>query len=299
MIVIAKAVDPWLQPNLPRVSPFKRFLWIFVGRKIVVIGAAMVVMAVLVAISAPYLAPYDPYAQNLREALQEPSAANWLGTDQLGRDFLSRILYGTRTSLSIGLGAVGIAVVCGVALGVLAGYFGGIVDTLIMRCMDALLALPPIMLALVFRAILGGGMTNVMLSLGIALMPYYARLMRGQTVAVRQLDYIKASNIIGCSDGQIMLHHILPNCLPPLIVLVTLDLGYTILAEAGLSFLGLGIAPPTAAWGAMVNDGYRYLLSHPLLSLAPGVCIMLVVLGFALLGDGVRDALDPRLRGTL
>jgi ABC-type dipeptide/oligopeptide/nickel transport system permease subunit len=194
---------------------------------------------------------------------------------------------------------VGIAGASGVALGLLAGYFGGIVDTLIMRCMDALMALPPIMLALVLRAVLTGGLTNVMLALGIALMPNYARLMRGQVVAIRKADYIKASDIIGCSDGRIMLHHILPNCLSPLIVLATLDLGYAILAEAGLSFLGLGIPPPAAAWGAMVNDGYRYLLSHPLLSLAPGVCIMLVVLGFALVGDGVRDALDPRLRGSL
>jgi peptide/nickel transport system permease protein len=299
MTMKAKAADPRLQPNHPRVSPFKRFLWIFAGRKVVVFGAAIIAMTVLVAISAPYMAPYEPNAQNLKESLQDPSAAHWLGTDPLGRDLLSRIIYGSRSSLLIGLVVVGIASGVGVALGLLAGYFGGIVDTLIMRCMDAMMALPPIMLALVLRAALGGGMTNVMLALGIALIPNYARLMRGQVVAIRQADFIKASDIIGCCDGRIMLHHILPNCLPPLIVLVTLDLGYAILAEAGLSFLGLGISPPTAAWGAMVNDGYRYLLSNPMLSLAPGGCIMLVVLGFALLGDGVRDALDPRLRGTL
>jgi ABC-type dipeptide/oligopeptide/nickel transport system permease subunit len=184
-------------------------------------------------------------------------------------------------------------------LGLLAGYFGGMVNTLIMRLMDAFMAVPMLMLALAIGAALGGGLTNIIISLGVAIIPTYARLMCGQVLAVKEEDYVKAGEVIGGSDIRIMLMHVLPNSLSPLIVLATLNLGTAILAEAGLSFLGLGIAPPGAAWGAMVNDGYRYLLTNPVLSFAPGLCVMLVVLAFNLVGDGLRDALDPRLRGTL
>jgi ABC-type dipeptide/oligopeptide/nickel transport system permease subunit len=168
-----------------------------------------------------------------------------------------------------------------------------------MRFIDALMAIPPIMLALSIGAALGGGLGNLMISLGIALIPTYARLMCGQVLTVKQSDYVTAGEVIGGNDLRIMMVHIFPNCLPPLIVLITLNLGTAILTEASLSFLGLGIRPPGAAWGSMVNDGYRYLLTNPILSFAPGFCIMLVVLGFNIAGDGLRDALDPRLRGTL
>jgi peptide/nickel transport system permease protein len=199
----------------------------------------------------------------------------------------------------VGIISVGTAAIIGMTLGLIAGYFGGFINTVIMRFIDALMAIPPIMLALAIAAALGGGLWNVIISLGISLIPTQARLMRGQVLTVKQADYITAGEVIGAGNMRIMLVHIFPNCLPPLIVLITLNLGVAILAEASLSFLGIGIRPPGAAWGSMVNDGYRYLLSNPILSFAPGFAIMLVVLAFNIVGDGLRDALDPRLRGTL
>lgn len=283
----------------PRSYARRRFVRVFLGRRVVILGAAIIALLVLAALLADVISPYDPYRQNLRESLQPPSPAHLLGTDALGRDTLSRVIYGSRTSLAVGLVSTLIGAVVGMALGLLAGYYGGILNTLIMRFVDALMAVPSLMLALAIGAALGGGLTNVMISLGISIVPTYARLMRGQVLIVKQQDYIAAGEVIGGSDLRIMLWHILPNCLSPLIVLITLNLGAAILAEAGLSFLGLGINPPGAAWGAMVNDGYRYLVSNPVLSFAPGLCVMLVVLAFNLVGDGLRDALDPRLRGTL
>ncbi|MBI5033328.1 MAG: ABC transporter permease [Chloroflexi bacterium] len=298
MTTMSAALDDSLEMP-PRSSTLRRFLGVFFSRKVVVFGAGIMFLLIVVASLAEFISPYDPYAQNLRESLQQPSAAHWLGTDPLGRDILSRIIYGTRTSLAVGLVSVGIAALIGMSLGLLAGYFGGLLDTLIMRFVDALLAIPGLMLALALGVALGGGLTNVMISLGISLIPTYARLMRGQVLTVKQADYITASDAIGASDLRIMLVHVFPNCLSPLIVLITMNLGLAILSEAALSFLGLGIKPPGAAWGAMVNDGYRYLSTNPLLSFAPGFCVMLVVLAFNFVGDGLRDALDPRLRGTL
>jgi peptide/nickel transport system permease protein len=283
----------------PGISRSQNFIRVFSGRKVAVFGAAIILVLIVVAIFAPLIAPYDPYQQNLREALQQPSREHLLGTDPFGRDTLSRIIYGTRPSLAVGLVSVGIGALLGMSIGLLGGYFGGIVDTLTMRAIDALMFIPSLILALAIGAALGGGLGNVMISLGIALTPTYARLMRCEVLTVKQAEYVAAGRAIGCRDIRIMLVHILPNTLPPLIVLITLNLGTAILAEAALSFLGLGIAPPGAAWGSMVNDGYRYLLSNPILSFAPGLCIMLVVLAFNLAGDGVRDALDPRLRGVI
>jgi peptide/nickel transport system permease protein len=283
----------------PRISRSQDFIRVFSGRKVAVFGAAIILALIVVAIFAPLLAPYDPYQQNLREALQPPSKDHLLGTDPFGRDTLSRIIYGTRPSLAVGLVSVGIGALLGMSIGLLGGYFGGIVDTLTMRAIDALMFIPTLILALAIGAALGGGLGNVMISLGIALTPTYARLMRCEVLTVKQSEYVTAGRAIGCRHVRIMLGHVLPNTLPPLIVLITLNLGTAILAEAALSFLGLGISPPGAAWGAMVNDGYRFLLSNPILSFAPGLCIMLVVLAFNLAGDGVRDALDPRLRGVI
>ena len=298
MTTVTARLDDLSQAQ-PRTSGSRRFVRVFLGRKVVLFGAAIILLLIVVAIFADLVTPYNPYEQNLRESLQQPSTAHLLGTDSLGRDTLSRIIYGTRTSLAVGLVSVGVAALFGMALGLLSGYFGGIVDTLIMRFIDALMAIPGLMLALAIGAALGGGLGNVMISLGISLIPTYARLMRGQVLTVKQADYVIAGEVIGSSDLRIMLMHVFPNCLSPLIVLITLNLGVAILAEAGLSFLGLGITPPGAAWGAMVNDGYRYLMTNPILSFAPGLCVMLVVLAFNLMGDGLRDALDPRLRGTL
>ena len=282
-----------------RTNEFRRFLRVFLGRKVVIFGAVIILILIITAIFAPLLAPYDPYKQNLSEALQSPSRAHLLGTDPLGRDELSRIVYGTRISLLVGIISVGVAAIIGMMLGLVAGYFGGFINTVIMRFIDALMAIPPIMLALAIAAALGGGLWNVIISLGISLIPTQARLMRGQVLTVKQADYITAGEVIGAGNLRIMMVHIFPNCLPPLIVLITLNLGVAILAEAALSFLGIGIRPPGAAWGSMVNDGYRYLLSNPILSFAPGFAIMLVVLAFNIVGDGLRDALDPRLRGTI
>lgn len=277
----------------------RRFLRVLFHRKIVIFGAVIIFVLVIMAAFAPLIAPYDPYEQNLSQALQQPSVSNLLGTDPLGRDVFSRIVYGARVSLLVGFVSVMIAAVFGMTFGLLAGYFGGIVDGLIMRFIDALMSVPPLMLALAVGATLGGGLNNVMISLGVSLIPTYARLMRGQVLSVKQTDYVMAGEVIGCSSMRIMLRHVLPNCLSPLIVLMTMNVGVAILAEASLSFLGLGIAPPGAAWGAMVNDGYRYLLTNPILSFAPGIWIMLVVLAYNIVGDGLRDALDPRLRGTI
>ncbi|MBI5439887.1 MAG: ABC transporter permease [Deltaproteobacteria bacterium] len=283
----------------PRASGTKRFLRVFLGRKVVAAGALVIGLLGFTAAFAPLLAPQDPYEQHLMSATQGPSGEHLLGTDPLGRDVLSRIIYGTRTSLAVGVVSVGLAAVVGILLGLVAGYVGGLVNTVIMRLIDALMAVPPIMLALALAAALGGGLVNLMISLAVSLVPTQARLMRGQVLVVKRADYVTAAEVIGASHLRIMLAHILPNCLPPLIVLITLNLGAAILAEAALSFLGIGVKPPGAAWGSMVNDGYQYLLSNPLLSLAPGVCIVLVVLAFNLVGDGLRDAIDPRLRGTV
>jgi ABC-type dipeptide/oligopeptide/nickel transport system permease subunit len=256
-------------------------------------------LLVLVAIFAPFIAPHDPYAQNLRAALQKPSADHLLGTDLYGRDLLSRIIYGTRTSLLVGIVSVSLAAGVGLIVGLVSGFFRGVVDSILMRMMDAIMSVPPIILALSLGVAMGGGLKNVMISLGIALIPNYARLVRGQVLSIREADYVIAAEISGASALRNMFVHILPNSVSPLIVMVTLHLGVAILAEAALSFLGLGIAPPGAAWGSMISEGYRYLAINPLLSFAPGVAVMLTVLSFSIVGDGLRDALDPKLRGSI
>ena len=283
----------------PRVSALKRFIRVFFGRGVVVFGLIVIAALVFAAIFAPLIAPYDPYKQDLKNILDKPTSKHLLGTDTLGRDTFSRIVYGTRTSLAVGIVVIFMAAAVGMFLGLVAGYFGGIAYTVIMRLIDALMAFPMILLALTIAAVLGGGLKNVIIALGIALIPPYARLMCGQALTVKQNDYILAGRAIGGSNIRIMLRHVAPNCFPPLIVLMTMMMGSAILAEAGLSFLGIGIRPPGAAWGAMVSEGYRYLLTSPILSFAPGMAIMLVVFAFNMVGDGVRDALDPRLRGVL
>jgi peptide/nickel transport system permease protein len=274
-------------------------LRVMFGRKIVVFGMIVILVFVFIAIFAPLLAPYEPDAQDLNVARQQPSAAHWLGTDALGRDTLSRIIYGARTSLLVGIVSVGIAAFLGIWLGLIAGFYGGWAYNIIMRFIDALMAFPMILLALLLAALLGGGLKNVVIAIGIALTSLYARLMCSQVLSAKENDYVTAAKSLGAGNWRIMVRHLLPNCLPPIIVLITLQLGTAILSEAGLSFLGIGIQPPQASWGAMVNDGYKYLLMTPVLSFAPGVAIMLVVFSFNILGDGLRDALDPRLRGTL
>jgi len=278
-------------------SEFKRVIRVFFGRPLATIGFILITICILTAIFAPLLAPYDPYKMDLEIKLQQPNSEHLLGTDAIGRDTLSRIIYGSRTSLLIGLIAVGAATLIGQLLGVTASYFGGIIYAVIMRFVDALMCIPPILIALVIASIVGSGLNNVILAVGFGMIAPQARVMCGQALSIKQNDYVLAGRAMGASNARVMFRYIVPNSFPPLIVLATIQIGAAILLEAGLSFLGIGISPPGAAWGSMVNDGYSYLLTHPMLSIAPGVAIMLVVFGFNMMGDGLRDALDPRFRG--
>jgi peptide/nickel transport system permease protein len=283
----------------PRVSEWQRFRRVFFQRKLVLFGLIVLALLLIAGIFSPLLAPYDPYAVNMAESLKSPSGTHLLGTDRQGRDTLSRLIYGSRTALLVGFGSVFLAGIIGITLGMLSGYFGGITGLIVMRIMDALMGFPMILLALLVAAVLGSGVLNVIIALSVATLPAYARVMNGLSLSIRENDYILAERSLGASNIRTMFRHVLPNGVPSMIVLITLQLGALILAEAGLSFLGVGINPPTAAWGAMVADGRRYLLTQPWLSLAPGFVIMLVVFAFNLVGDGLRDALDPRLRGLL
>jgi peptide/nickel transport system permease protein len=297
--IVAGPVDSDEELEAPaKYSEFRRVVGVFFGRKIAVFGLVVIVLLILVAIFAPQLAPYDPEKVYLLEKLQTPNWHHLLGTDSLGRDVLSRIIYGTRTSLLIGIGSVGMSSVIGIALGLTAGYFGGWTYVVIMRFTDVLMATPMIILAVLISALLGGGVKNVIFALGIGGISGLCRIMCGQVLTVKQNDYVLAGRAFGASNLRIMLKQILPNAFPPILVVITIGLGIVILAEAGLSFLGIGVMPPTPAWGSMVNDGYKYLLTNPVLSFAPGAAIMLVVFGFNMMGDGLRDALDPRLRGV-
>ena len=282
-----------------RSTGLKRFSRVFFGRGMVIFGFVVIVLLLISAAFAPFLAPYDPYEPDMTALLSQPNSAHWLGTDTMGRDTLSRIIYGSRNSLIVGLVAVALAGTIGMLFGLIAGYFGSYTNIIIMRIMDALMSVPMILMAVTIAALLGGGITNVTIAIGVALIPAYARLMCGQVLIVKQNDYITASHSIGSGNLRIMLRHILPNCLPPLIVLLTMQIGMAILSEASLSFLGIGIKAPEAAWGSMVSEGYTYLLRNPVLSIAPGLAIMLVVYAFNMVGDGLRDALDPKLRGVL
>ena len=282
-----------------KTSESQRIVKVLIGRKIVVFGIIVIFLFIMTAIFSPLIATHDPNQLSTGNILASPSREHLLGTDALGRDLFSRIIYGSRCALSIGLIVVGCASIIGMSLGLIAGYYGGWINLIIMRIMDGMMAFPMIVLALFIASLLGSGLKNVIIALTISLIPTYARLMCGKVISVKENDYILAAEAMGVDKFRILLHHLFPNCFPELIVQITMMLGTTILAEAGLSFLGIGITPPMIAWGDMVNEGRRYLATNPLLSFAPGVCIMLVVFAFNMLGDGLRDALDPRLRGLL
>jgi ABC-type dipeptide/oligopeptide/nickel transport system permease subunit len=282
----------------PKYSETRRVLRVFFGRRIAVVGLFFVLLLIVTAIFAPWLAPYDPYKMDLANQLQQPSTKHLLGTDPLGRDTLSRVIYGSRTSLIIGLSAVVSSALIGETMGLVAANFGGMTFAVIMRFTDALMSIPMMINALIIASLLGGGMKNVIIALAVGGLSGQCRMMCGMALTIKQNDYIIAGRSIGISDMRMMLRHIFPNAFPPLLVMITMSLGMVILAEAGLSFLGIGIVPPTAAWGSMVNDGYKYLLTNPILSFAPGLAIMIVVFGFNMMGDGLRDSLDPKLRGA-
>jgi peptide/nickel transport system permease protein len=261
-----------------------------------IIGLVILCLLALMGIFAPLIAPAQPNVMVARDALHAPNATYPFGTDQFGRDILSRIMHGARLSFQVGFIAVGIAFVCGVTLGLLAGYYGRWVDGVIGIGIDIMLAFPGILLALAIVAILGPSLLNLMIAVGIAAVPTYTRLVRGAVLATRQLQYVEAARVIGARDRSIMFRHILPNVLAPVIVLATLGIGGAILVGAALSFLGLGAKPPTPEWGAMLSSGRNYLQQAWWITFFPGLAIMITVLSINLLGDGLRDALDPRLK---
>ncbi len=261
-----------------------------------VAGALVVALFVLTALFSPWLQPYTAEEGDLIEKLLRPGPRHLLGTDELGRDILSRLIAGATISLQIQVVAVGLALVVGGAIGLAAGYAGGLTDDLLMRAMDVLLAFPGIFLAIAVVAALGTGIGNVMLAVGISLIPQFARLLRGSTLSIKEKEYIEAARAIGQSHPQIVVRHVLPNCIAPVIVQTTLRMATVLLTASGLSFLGLGVQPPTPEWGAMLSNSRDYMLSSPHAATIPGLAIMLAVLGFNLLGDGLRDSLDPRLR---
>lgn len=261
-----------------------------------VVGLVIVTVLVLVAIFAPVLSPYDPTAIDPRASFQPPSAEHWLGTDQLGRDLLSRLIHGARWTLGASLLATVGIVAIGVAVGMVAGYFGGLVDDILMRLVDVLLAFPSLILVLAIVGLLGPSLPNVLLSAVAVWWVGYARVIRGVTLSMRDRDFVASANCAGCSPWRVLRLHILPNVIPPIIVLASLELGTLMLAISGLSFLGLGAQPPTPEWGTMLNEGRTLFQGAPQLMFYPGLAITLAVLGFNLIGDGLRDVLDPRMR---
>jgi len=261
-----------------------------------VAGLVIVGTFVFLAVAADLIAPHDPFTGNLSMRLQTPSAEHWLGTDALGRDTLTRIIYGARTSFQIQVAVIGIALGFGIAWGVIAGYFRGWIDDVSMRIVDILLAFPGILLAITIVAVLGAGFGNIILAIAIASLPGLARLMRGLVLGLRELEYVEAARAIGESNASIMVRYILPGTIGPLTVAASLRMASVLLSASGLSFLGLGILPPTPEWGAMLADSRDYMFSSPHQMFIPGIVITVVVVGFNLLGDGLRDALDPKMR---
>jgi ABC-type dipeptide/oligopeptide/nickel transport system permease subunit len=280
--------------SLPGYVTFKRFR----GHPQGMVGAVVLLALIFVAVFAPLLAPYDPIAPDPVNGLADPGGDHLLGTDLLGRDTLSRLMYGARVSLQVGLITMGIAALVGVPIGLVSGYFGRWVDHVLMRLVDTILAFPSLVLALALIAALGSGIRNVMIAVGVVAIPSFARLVRGQVLAVRENDYVAAARCLGVSHGRILFYHIAPNVMAPVIVQVSIGAAGAILAEAGLSFLGLGVQPPAPTWGGMLSIGFQYInLSKPLV-IFPGMAIFITVLALNFFGDGLRDALDPRLRGT-
>jgi peptide/nickel transport system permease protein len=283
-------------PTVQTVQPRRHQIWrrLFETR-LVGTGLAITAVVLLCALAAPLLAPYDPNEQDYLALTEPPSVVHILGTDDIGRDVLSRIIYGSRVSLEVGLIAVGIAVAVGVSLGLVAGYVGGLADDVIMRIVDAIQAFPSLILALAITAALGPSIGNAMLAIGVVAAPGIARLTRGQTLSVREREYIAAARVCGASPLSIMRQHIWPNVTAPIIVQATLLLGTAIVTEAALSFLGVGVQPPTPSWGAMLRTGSQYLEVAPWIGITSGAAIFLTVLAFNFVGDGLRRALDPRL----
>jgi ABC-type dipeptide/oligopeptide/nickel transport system permease subunit len=293
---LAATAQAWsgLQTGLPQA---KRMLRLVFRKPLGTISLVVVVLLLLVTLFAEVAAPYDPLAVNRAEVMKPPSSSYWLGTDNLGRDLLSRLIYGARVSLTVGIAAVVIGVLVGTVLGIISGYFGGTVDLLIQRYVDAQMAFPALILALAILAALGPGLFNVILAIGIAGIPRVTRVVRSSVLVEKESSYVEAARIVGCDPPRIMLRHLLPNVQAPLLVMTTSYVGTAITAEAAMSFLGLGVPPPTPSWGGMLSGAHRtYMLVAPWMAIFPGVAITIAVLAFNLLGDAARDLLDPRLR---
>ena len=274
--------------------------WLTLGRlkrnHLAMVGLVIILVMIILALLAPYISPYPYEAANFKNRYGTPSAEHWFGTDELGRDIFSRLLYGSRYSLRIGLISVAISAIGGIFFGALAGYFGGAVDNIIMRLLDVLQAMPGIVLAIAISAALGPGLTNSVIALSISSIPGYARMTRASFLNVRKMEYLEAATSINCSNARIIWKHVLPNALSPLIVQATMGIAGAIMGAAMLSFIGLGVQPPTPEWGAMLSAGRSYLRDYPHLCIFPGVMIMMAVLSLNMLGDGLRDALDPKLK---
>lgn len=292
----AAQTDP-LQTRATRVrSRWRDFARSLLQNTGAVIGLGIICVLILAAVLAPVITRHDPIVINPPDRLQSPSQEHWLGTDPFGRDLYTRVVYGARVSLPVGIIAVTISAFFGVILGLISGYYGRIIDGVIMRLIDVMLAFPGILLALVVVAILGANLQNVMIAVGIGGIPRYTRLVRGSVLAAREHVYVEAARVIGVPDQKILFRHILPNIVGPAVILSTLSVGSAILAAAGLSFLGLGAQPPDAEWGSMLANGRQFLRSDPWVTTVPGIAIMITVLSVNLFGDGLRDVLDPRLR---
>ena len=288
--------DTERERDLPDDQPWKRALRRLVHRRGAMIGAAVVLFFVLMAIFAPMIAPYAPIATDWAAVRKAPSWAHWLGTDEIGRDVLSRVIFGARASLKAGVVSVLISLSLGVPIGLLSGYVGGFLDGLLMRIVDAMLACPFLILAIALAAFLGPNLTNAMIAIGISAMPAFIRLTRAQTLSTKVEDYVEAARAVGNPHIRIVLRHIRPNILAPIMVQATLAIAAAIIAEASLSFLGLGQQPPDPSWGSMLNTAKNFLSQAPWMAWWPGLAIFVVVLSFNLLGDGLRDALDPKHR---
>ena len=268
----------------------------FAASRPAMIGLILLAVLVFSAVFAPALAPFDPYESNLPNSLKPPSGPHVLGTDELGRDIMSRILYGARISLLVGVESVVLALLCGVVLGATAGFYGGKVDTVIMSVMDVMLSFPSILLAIAFMTVLGRGVEKAVIAIGIVSIPQYARIVRGSVLSVKENVYVMAARALGNGDGRLIFVHILPNVMAPIIVRATIGISVAILEAAALGFLGLGVAPPTAEWGTMLGSGRQTIFNAPHIVMFPGLAITVTVMAFNLLGDGLRDVLDPRLK---
>ena len=289
-------VEDFAPRRRSRLAQFTRVLF---QDPVTATATVVLLLLLMLAVTAPLIAPDDPSEIDAFGALKGPSADHWLGSDENGRDVLSRLIYGTRISLAVGLISVGIALLVGIPIGLASGYFGGLVDSVCMRLMDALLAFPAIILALAIVAVLGSGIFQLMVAIGVTSIPVYARVVRAQVLSLKSRDFVIAARSSGAATERILFRHIFPNTLGPIIVQASLGMAFAILAEAGLSFLGLGVQPPTPTWGGMLQKALPRIHNAAFLSVFPGIAIFITVLAFNILGDALRDILDPRLRGKV